>query len=132
MTTFLQQYIETALWSSTDDNGDPLDRNYSVSDLAPKALATMTADCEDFVKAASGEIWEDSPDLLSAWYDAGRNESDAGHDFWLTRNRHGAGFWDRFVSGTPEAEIGKQLTELARGYGSCDLYIGDDGLLYIA
>ena len=51
-----------------------------------------------------------------------------GHDFWLTRNRHGAGFWDR---GYPEA-IGKALTDAAHAEGSADWCVGDDGNIYQA
>ena len=36
-----------------------------------------------------------------------------GGDFYLTRNRHGAGFWDRGYG-----DVGKQLTEAAKIYGS--------------
>lgn len=36
-----------------------------------------------------------------------------GQDFYLTRNGHGAGFWDRGYG-----EIGRQLTEAAKIYGS--------------
>jgi hypothetical protein len=50
------------------------------------------------------------------------------HDFWLTRNHHGAGFWD----GDYPEPLGKQLTELAHSYGECELYVGDDSKIYIA
>ena len=36
-----------------------------------------------------------------------------GGDFYLTRNGHGAGFWDRGYG-----DVGKQLTEAAKVYGS--------------
>lgn len=48
-----------------------------------------------------------------------------GHDFYLTRNCHGAGFWDR-----GNGKMGDELTELAHPYGGFELYLGDDGLLY--
>lgn len=51
----------------------------------------------------------------------------AAHNFWLTRNRHGAGFWD----GDWPEPFAKQLTDAAHKFGSCDLYVGDDGRLYI-
>ena len=46
-----------------------------------------------------------------------------GHDFALTRNHHGAGFWDRGLG-----DLGERLTEAAQSYGSCDLiaYLDDD------
>lgn len=49
----------------------------------------------------------------------------AGYDFWLTRNGHGAGFW--------ESEWGKPgaiLDKAAKAFGEADLYVGDDGLIY--
>jgi len=50
------------------------------------------------------------------------------HDFWLTRNRHGAGFWD----GDYPEELGKKLTEASHAFGECDLYIGDDGKVHVS
>lgn len=50
----------------------------------------------------------------------GRGEGTAwdwmGHDFWLTRNGHGAGFWDRGLG-----ELGDRLTDAAHAYGSVDV-----------
>ena len=112
--TFTDAYIECALWSSTDENGNPLDDNYDTCDLAESTVAEMVADCADFQESYA--------DLLEL---AG-GDSQNGHDFWLTRNRHGAGFWDR---GHP-ADVGKGLTDAAHAYGSRDLYVGDDGKVY--
>jgi hypothetical protein len=50
----------------------------------------------------------------------------AGHDFWLTRNHHGAGFWD---GDWPEC-VGEKLTEASHSCGEMNLYIGDDGRVY--
>jgi len=121
--TFGQAYIGCALWASTTENGEPLDSEHDSGDIAPETKAQMLADCADFQTA--------NTELLSQWYEqCGESTERAGHDFWLTRNRHGAGFWDRWASGTPQAKIGQQLTDAAHAYGSYDLYIGDDGLIY--
>ena len=51
-----------------------------------------------------------------------------GHDFWLTRNGHGAGFWDRpEIYGETECNT---LTEYAKTFGAKDTYVGDDGMIY--
>lgn len=117
MDSFTRQYIATALWSSTDEStpqgGEPLDRNYSESDLAPSALRAMTTDCERF--------------QATYWDDIAHRTEDAGHDFWLTRNGHGAGFWD----GDWPEDVGARLTAAAKSFGECDLYVGDDGLIYV-
>lgn len=42
--TFTRAYLTTALWSSTDDAGQPLDDNNGLSDISPATLAKMEAD----------------------------------------------------------------------------------------
>jgi hypothetical protein len=107
-----QQYLETALWSSSDEDGSPLDDQFDVSDFAPEAIQQAEKDCLDFLST------NDVGDL---------DEGDVGHDFWLTRNRHGAGFWDRGLGA-----LGDRLTKAAHAYGECDIYLGDDGKLYLS
>lgn len=109
---FINAYIECALWSSTDANEQPFDQ--SDAELATVAREKMASDCKNFAEA--------NADLLAA---SGLSDEQAGHDFWLTRNGHGAGFWDRGLG-----EIGRKLSDAAKVYGSCDLYTGDDGRIY--
>lgn len=117
LTAFVRQYLETALWSSTDDNGEPLDRDYSIEDIAPDALAAMQADCEQF-RVQHAELVEQAEEH--------NTEENIAHDFWLTRNGHGAGFWD----GDYPEELGNALTAAAEAFGNCDLYVGDDGKVH--
>jgi hypothetical protein len=111
--SILGSYIETALWSSNDDeNGfDEL----SFSDISPETIQKMQSDLDQFVSKAG--------DLLD-----GLDLEQVAHDFWLTRNGHGAGFWD----GDYEQDIGEKLTDLAHSFGETDLYVGDDGMVYAA
>lgn len=122
---FTAAYIETLFWAETDGDGRPLDANYSAADLAPEALAAIVADCAAF-QAANG-------DDISAGRirrpGAGYSETEyAGHDFLLTRNRHGAGFWD---GDWPEGAA-ERLTAAAHSFGETAPYIGDDGRVYLA
>lgn len=116
--SFTRAYVVAALWSSTDNSddsgGEPLDANYGPEDIASETLARMVEDCATFQRTNAG--------LLALAGDEEQN----GHDFWLTRNGHGAGFWDRDYSGA----IGDALTEASDAYGEVDLYIGDDGLIH--
>ena len=48
-------------------------------------------------------------------------------DLWLTRNRHGAGFWE--CDHCDEAQ-GEALTNASEALGDFELYIGDDGKIY--
>jgi hypothetical protein len=113
MPSFFTSYVSTALGTSDDDNGQPLDKNYGPTNIAPETLARMMDDCEAFQR-------KNRKDLASI--DAGQ----AGHDFWLTRNGHGAGFWD----GDYEETVGERLTKSSESFGTFDLYIGDDGQIY--
>ena len=106
----LDAYIETALWSSTDTNddgdmGECLDANYGPDDLLAATRREMRSDCKAFLLSHADEI--------------GTRFAQAGHDFWLTRNRHGAGFWD----GDWPQEVGAKLTDACRPYGGVDLYV---------
>lgn len=111
-------YIECALWSSTDNaddsGGAPLDKNYGPEDIAHETLMQMKRDCEGFQ--------DDNAELLA---ESGLSDGQAGHDFWLTRNGHGAGFWDRGLG-----KVGDALSKACKPYGSFNLYVGDDGKIY--
>jgi hypothetical protein len=116
---FFDAYVECALWSTTDDadesGGAPLDTNYGAGDFDPKSFAELRADAARFYV-----------DNFNAIHDYGTAER-AGHDFWLTRNGHGAGFWD----GDWPKEVGDKLTKSSKAYGTVDIYLGDDGKLYV-
>jgi hypothetical protein len=119
---FTLAYIECALWSSNDNN-EPLDSNYSIDDISPETLEAMVADCEQF-QEQFGELI-DTEERVSGRYG---NRETAGHDFWLTRNGHGAGFWDG-----DWPEFGDTLTKAVgwrTSYPEVDLYVGDNGLIY--
>lgn len=51
-----------------------------------------------------------------------------GHDIWLTRNGHGAGFWDKGY----DSDIEEVLEQLSKELGSTDAYVGDDGKIYFS
>lgn len=107
-----RHYLVCALWSSTDEHDNPLDANYDIDDIAPESIAQAEEDCLAFLNDNKVDI----TDL-----------EQAGHDFWLTRNHHGAGFWDRGLG-----EKGKRLTDASHAYGTQDMYVGDDGKVYLS
>ena len=116
---FTLAYIEAALWSSVDDSGEPLDASYSIDDIAPDTLRKMKSDCADFQEKYDSLIEDNDP--RGGWSPSEL----AGHDFWLTRNGHGAGFWDG-----DWPKHGDELTEAAKSYGEFDLIVGDDGQIH--
>lgn len=111
---FTLAYLECAIWASHD-----LGSHASIDMIHGGTLATMVSDCEDFQKGNEAD--------LELYCNTGRTLGHAGHDFWLTRNRHGAGFWGR---GLPE-NLGRRLTEASHAYGEFTLYHGEhDGKIY--
>ena len=109
---FTQAYLRAALWSQRDDEGEPLDTNYSIDELSSDAIALSIYDCYAFQNA--------NKTLLMRAYrrytlsnDAPTPEHCAGHDFLLTRTWAGVGFWDRKELGA----LGKFLTARAQSEG---------------
>jgi hypothetical protein len=116
-TRFIDSYLETALWASTYPEGEPLDEDFSVKDFSREAITQAVQDCDRF-------LFENKADL-----DSVGTPEQHGHDFWLTRNGHGAGFWDRGYG-----EVGKRLSESARSYGPMTVVVGEgdwSNLLYM-
>lgn len=109
--TILTHYLIAAIFTAGDGELDA----YDPTDFSQEARDSSKKEIEDFLaKAAERGIdtsmWSD--ELL-------------GHDFSLTRNGHGAGFWDRFPE-TPEP--GHVLTELCKEFG--EVYVSEsDGVL---
>ena len=112
---FVVAYMECALWAPVNDTAP---ESHDVSDLAPEARLAMIRDCRDFYRGQSILLRDTIERSNAAW-------ELHGHDFWLTRNRCGAGFWDRGYGSAGEA-----LSAAARVCGRRDLYVGDDGKVY--
>lgn len=109
-------YLTTALWSSSDENGEPLDKQYDILDISERTIRQSAIDIRAFlVLCEKQEIaWEQEGDLNKLM-----------HDFWLTRNRYGAGFWDGDY-----LVWGEKLTEIAHMFPEVGLYVGDDDKIH--
>ncbi len=122
---FTKAYIVAALWSSTDDTnrdsgGEPLDDNYDLDDIEPQTLSQMIADCRQFQTANAELINDDNVAVTSPDYGC---DARAGHDFLLTRNHHGCGFWD----GDWTEPAATELTEASKQAGEYNLTASGDG-----
>lgn len=106
----IRAYLACALWASTTDDGETAfdDAGYSVDDALPETMARVRAMVARFVT-------ENARDLEAL------DAEQVGHDLWLTRNGHGAGFWDRDLG-----EVGDRLTESAHALGEVNvIQLGD-------
>ena len=123
---FLRGYIACALWTATDSDGVPFDNyTHDESSLAGETLEKMKSDCTKFM-ADNGEDLELFGNVMGVGETKPDFSDSAGHDFWLTRNGHGAGFWGRGLG-----ELGDRLSDAATAFGESNLYAGDDGKLYL-
>ena len=115
---FFKSYICTALWSTNDfdDDGNALDETYDITDIDTTTLAQLRIEAWFFFRDNYDDIVAEKTE---------NNISHAGHDFWLTRNGHGAGFWD---GDWPLS--GDKLDTACEQYPEIDLYVGDDGAIY--
>ncbi len=84
--TILEAYVGCALWCE--------DINGTIYHVLPSNKETARQEIETFLNQAKDLLTDD-------WTD-----EQIGHDFWLTTNGHGSGFWDR---GLPN---GNELTKI--------------------
>lgn len=117
----LNGYLEAMLWSSsgTDADGEDLE-SLEGFEISLETIKNSEAVCVTF--------FAENQDLI-AQVMALRDDydlSDVGHDFWLTRNGHGAGFWDR-----GDDPAWDELSDKAKEYGEAWPYVGDDGKVYL-
>lgn len=113
-------YLECASWSTSvsDEDGNTVHDSIDDTDAEWNLTAVAAAEKQirDFLSDEVDEIIER----------LGITPGQLGHDLWLTRNHHGAGFWDRGCG--PD---GQRLTELCQPMGDDNAYIGDDGTIHL-
>ena len=124
---FVRGYALAMLWANTHYLNDA----EGTRSVDPYAWQSPDADWPNdaFSVTSRGKIHEDCAgfvtecaDLLTKAADEhGYTAGQAGHDFALTRNRHGAGFWDRGLG-----SIGDVLTNAAHVYGESTAWAADD------
>ena len=114
---FFDGFLTCAMWLAHDDDGpgEYLEDTYTAQDIDLATLAQLRDECRTF--------WDQNFDDICAH----GLPAYSGHDFLLTRNGHGCGFWSRDTG-----EVGDRLTTAAKMYKEVDLYVGDNGLIYCA
>ena len=100
---FYRGYLRSALWASMDDNGNSLDDTYDARHIAEHTDDEMAGDAVHFLNSHSHLLPAD------ALYQAGT-------DFWLSRNGHGTGYFDR-----PEV-YGDETDALQKAAGAAGEY----------
>lgn len=114
---FTRAFIECALWLAdpTPSSGEYSAPEEDIAAIYPDSMREMIKDCADFQEAHAALLAE----AYGQKHRNGRDydEASAGHDFFLTRVGHGAGFWDRGLG-----DLGDKLTEASKVFGGEGLY----------
>lgn len=112
---FIAGFLRAAIFAENDQSneqgGEPIDRNYAVDDFDPQDRVLLEKECLDFIAANKQDL-------------EGIDPEQAGHDFWLTRNGHGTGFWDRGLG-----EQGERLTKACDQLDEITLSV-DNGVIH--
>lgn len=107
---FVDSYLATAAWVETETG--------ECTDFTKQAKQIAKNDCKEFIKRTIERMGEDKAiELLTI------PGSDltylAPHCFYLDRNGHGTGFWDRENDFGEDADT---LSEISKSMGSIDCY----------
>lgn len=105
---FTEAYLEALVWSSDDES-----QEWRGARLSAALKERARIECRAFLYRVAVYIDAEptAPGMAAA-----------GHDFALTRNRHGAGFWDG-----DWPMYGELLTKVSHSFGEIDLYVSDAG-----
>ncbi len=118
-----QHAIETLLWIAPDDTTD-----YDDARLSPDLETKLRSEWIAFAIQAS-ELGFDPEEHRVGPIDPSQGDERAymAHDWILTRNRTGCGFWE---AGRWAEEFRQPLTDLCHRQGEIELYLGDDQLIH--
>lgn len=116
----VNSYLGALLWSSTvGDDDRPADE----FDASAELIATCEKDWERFCELLPDDF--EPEDQLLRMTQPGMDAWDyLAHDFALTRNHHGTGFWD---TGRWAEPWGEKLTKLSHQFPEIDLLLNTDG-----
>jgi hypothetical protein len=133
-TTIADHYLVAVLWTGQTDGeevaeGEDAIDEQSISDFTDDARTASEADLFKFLSENKGLIDQArKTEYGNHTGDTSGILGSIGHDFWLTRNHEGAGFWDR--DALRADGLGDQLTEAAQEFSEQNPW-GFDGKVSI-
>lgn len=117
---FVVGYVTAMFWTEQPDEDvrpGEFTKNYDV----PGGWDTFSEEEQNRIVAACSDFARKMAPFLTAYPD-----EEAGHDFWLTRNGHGCGFWENDYGSPEDCEA---LTEESRKWGEAFVSF-DEGKWY--
>lgn len=135
----IDSYLECALWTDGEELEEQ-DKKYNQDLYKMDDEDWNESEIKDYIDSIDLNVNNfDEDSLIKTYLDIKKflrivgfatdeiDESDIGHDLWLTRNGHGTGFWDRGY----DDDISDILTNAAKSLGSATLYLDTDGKINI-
>lgn len=120
-TAFTKAYVEAIFFTESK-----VLEYKTIQDFSVDAMKKIVNDCKDFInKCNQNKIDIRSSELMSGKSPEYSSEELAGYDFWLTRNRYDATFWDHDWKKPYQSK----LTTLAQSFGELSVFISDEGLI---
>lgn len=105
------------LYGIADD--EPLSQYFGIEDFTEDSLTTAEEDLDDWFHYLERQgLYERALEYA--------DDERIAHDFWLTRNGHGAGYWDGDYG-----DIGDKLTDACKAWRGQDIMISVDGRLHL-
>lgn len=121
----LTGYLACLHWSTSGDYKGREVESLEDFVMSAEGHTASANDCRAFYLANRDDCAEAAARYSSAADKSGYQG--VGHDFWLTRAGHGAGFWDGDL---PQA-LGERLTKASKAAGEVWPYIGDGKRVYV-
>lgn len=128
---FFDGYVEAMFFTEGNFTEDGEREPLSFSDIAQETIEQMRSDCKTF-ETANIQALQDFYNIPDT------GPSTAGHEFWMTRNGHGTGFFDADLGAPKEVREDpaviaaiKSLEFACKAFNQCDTYVGDDGQIYV-
>lgn len=142
-------YIEAMLWSSrvmlpaTED--ELVDSCMDVNEDHPLHGISELDNCDDHFDRSDfdAESLQRIEAEVTEWFDylkstglyaRARRFTDDGHiahDFWLTRNHHGAGYWDGDYANDSDLDLGSRLTTACHTWSEQHVWVDKAGVLHL-
>ncbi|MBP7280327.1 MAG: hypothetical protein KBA66_02035 [Leptospiraceae bacterium] len=133
----MKHYLLCAIWTEEEQMSEMEEKEiadfYGESEEITKLVPRNEMNIENFSDDSKIKAFEDIRKFLSidgvqeAIEKQNIPNDMLGHDLWLTRNSHGAGFWDRGY----DKKISNLLTNAALSLGRCEVEAGDEGWLHL-
>lgn len=117
--TIRSHYLECALWTNNIDDKSIFDFRVASYEKADKVINTFLQKAREPINIKALETYCE--------FFKGTEESQLGHDIWLSHNGHGAGFFDHSLGGLEDV-----LQNICRDIPPVnEVWVSEIGILFI-